>query len=52
MKSIIIASLLVASATAFAPAGIPQQASTTLAAKASSSAPLSVENTPIESTLH
>mmetsp|Transcript_18964 Transcript_18964/g.21429 ORF Transcript_18964/g.21429 Transcript_18964/m.21429 type:complete len:119 (+) Transcript_18964:72-428(+) len=52
MKSIIIASLMVASATAFAPTAIQQQASTALSAKASSSAPLSVENTPIESTLH
>merc|ERR1719491_751419 len=49
MKSVIIASLLVASATAFAPV-IQQQVSTSLSAAKSNE--LSVENTPIESNLH
>merc|ERR1719162_597661 len=51
MKSVIIASLLVASATAFAPVAIQQQVSTSLSAKGAESV-LSVENTPIESNLH
>jgi len=48
MKSIIIASLMVASATAFAPAAMQQATTTSLSAKST----LSADNTPIESKLH
>jgi len=49
MKSIIIASLMVASATAFAPAAMQQASTTSLSAKATT---LSADNTPIESKIH
>merc|ERR1712238_163587 len=52
MKSIIIASLLVASATAFAPVATIQQQQVSTTSLSAAKAELSVENTPIASKLH